>query len=389
MIGCTQERKEAEAAAQATKEESIRKTEERLALRQQQATKEAMERGEEAQSLAEEASERETEAGGEPATALPTPTTRKEDSSATHVGEHSPDVVDGESAVMPVATAKPSAGTMSTAPGNDSDSQGTSGEQRGAVAAEDVAVATTPGRTAGAVGEGLSAILEEALEGPEDGLEAASGEKEGGDGDNGEDSKLHENAQAEREGVDKATKKHPSNVVTTQDPPPARPAETKPSEGAVGFAHDAAAPLGEFALPGNSDGTASVFPSAPGSGVGFGEGGGGGSSSSRVRGTNSNTARVQLAKQRTDIALLVDQAKEGMGYIKQSVDMADVLRGFVFTRHGIPVRDTAVGQKLLREGRSTLRERCRFSLGPLSLPLRLSLTRSEGSLSTERKAARE
>lgn len=68
-------------------------------------------------------------------------------------------------------------------------------------------------------------------------------------------------------------------------------------------------------------------------------------------------ARVELSKQRADIALLVAQAKEGMAYVAQSVDMADIKRGFVFTPHGVPVRDTAIRRELLRDGRSTLRTR--------------------------------
>ncbi|CAM9407149.1 unnamed protein product, partial [Ectocarpus sp. 6 AP-2014] len=70
-------------------------------------------------------------------------------------------------------------------------------------------------------------------------------------------------------------------------------------------------------------------------------------------------ARVELSKQRADIALLVAQAKEGMAYVAQSVDMADIKRGFVFTPHGVPIRDTAIRRELLRDGRSTLRTRHR------------------------------
>lgn len=68
-------------------------------------------------------------------------------------------------------------------------------------------------------------------------------------------------------------------------------------------------------------------------------------------------ARVELSKQRADIALLVAEAKEGMAYVAQSVDMADIKRGFVFTPHGVPIRDTAIRRELLRDGRSNLRTR--------------------------------
>ncbi|CAM9596625.1 unnamed protein product [Ectocarpus fasciculatus] len=81
----------------------------------------------------------------------------------------------------------------------------------------------------------------------------------------------------------------------------------------------------------------------------------------RSRGSTveDSPARAELSKQRADIALLVAQAKEGMAYVTQSVDMADIKRGFVFTPYGVPVRDTAIRRELLREGRSTLRTRHR------------------------------
>lgn len=51
------------------------------------------------------------------------------------------------------------------------------------------------------------------------------------------------------------------------------------------------------------------------------------------------------------------QAEEGLEFVKKSVDMADLLRGFAFTRHGIPVRDIAKDRDGLLQGRSVLRER--------------------------------
>lgn len=81
------------------------------------------------------------------------------------------------------------------------------------------------------------------------------------------------------------------------------------------------------------------------------------SAASGDSGSSGNPARLELAKRRKDVALLRAEAKEGMTFVSQSVDMADVLRGFVFTRHGIPVRDPVVGLELLREGRSTRRDR--------------------------------
>ncbi|CAM9251020.1 unnamed protein product [Scytosiphon promiscuus] len=73
----------------------------------------------------------------------------------------------------------------------------------------------------------------------------------------------------------------------------------------------------------------------------------------------ASPARLELAKQRADIAVLTAEAKEGMAFVSRSVDMADVLRGFEFTRYGVPVRDPTVKEELLREGRSTLRDRHR------------------------------
>lgn len=73
--------------------------------------------------------------------------------------------------------------------------------------------------------------------------------------------------------------------------------------------------------------------------------------------TDINPARKELTRQKEDIALLLKQAREGMVFVKQSIDMADVLRGFVFTRHGVPVRDPAISRELLQEGRSTTRDR--------------------------------
>ncbi len=81
------------------------------------------------------------------------------------------------------------------------------------------------------------------------------------------------------------------------------------------------------------------------------------SAASVVSGSSGDTAHLELARRRKDVALLRAQAKEGMTFVSQSVDMADVLRGFVLTRHGIPVRDPGVSLELLREGRSIRRDR--------------------------------
>eukprot|EP00904_Undaria_pinnatifida_P013165 jgi/Undpi1/897/HiC_scaffold_10.g04361.m1 len=77
-----------------------------------------------------------------------------------------------------------------------------------------------------------------------------------------------------------------------------------------------------------------------------------------TEGKNLNTIsreRAELAKQRQDLAALVAQGEEGIAFVKQSVDMADILRGFVITPHGVPVRD--MDRELLLQGRSTLRDR--------------------------------
>lgn len=68
-------------------------------------------------------------------------------------------------------------------------------------------------------------------------------------------------------------------------------------------------------------------------------------------------AREELARQKADIARLVSQAEEGMMFLNQSIDMADILRGFSINSYGVPVRDMAVDGALLLQGRSVLRDR--------------------------------
>lgn len=71
-----------------------------------------------------------------------------------------------------------------------------------------------------------------------------------------------------------------------------------------------------------------------------------------------SAARLELGKQREDIAALIAHAQEGMFFIKQSIDVPDTLRGFAITPRGVPVRDYGIKQELLLKGRSTLRDRC-------------------------------
>lgn len=356
---CTQERKEAEAAAQAAKAESIRKTEERLAMRQRQAAEAAAKQETEAQSLVEDMKKTETEAGEKVATASPTAPAPTEERRVKPKGEPSPDAVDTQAAGAPLSTTTRGTDETTTSTGGNGDSQGTNGEQIEDTTTGDVAVATSVGERAGAAGAELSTISEEATErlGEHD-VAAASGENKGGHGGDGETNL----------GV---TAKHRSAAGSAENGPSKGGKETLQGasqevyEG-TSVKDDTAAPLDELARLGGSRASAFVLPSASGSGSGEGD-------SVRTGSTRDSPAREELAKQRKDIAILVGQAKEGMAYIKQSVDVADVLRGFVFTKHGIPVRDTAVGQELLRDGRSSVRER--FDHPPLSLSC-LSLDRS-------------
>lgn len=349
---CTQERKEAEAAEQAAKAESIRKMEERLAMRQRQAAEEAAKQTEEAHRLAEEANKAEAEAGGEVATASPTTQTPSTHTSGTHADEAFPDAVSTEAAAAatPATTATSTADVVASVSGGDDDTQGTRDVETDSTAERDAATTSTVAETAGAVGAELPAILEETPEEPGDGGQAASGEIKDEHGDDEEGQQLQADDRAGGEaGVENIENPSNLNGVTEKQPPAAgqagnQAARQEPEDASQN--NDATALVGELALRGSRDDS--------GSGS---DAGGGSGSSSRTRPASENAARAELAKQRKDIAILVDQAKEGMAYIKQSVDMADVLRGFVFTRHGIPVRDTAVGEELMREGRSTIRQR--------------------------------
>lgn len=66
-------------------------------------------------------------------------------------------------------------------------------------------------------------------------------------------------------------------------------------------------------------------------------------------------ARLDIQEQRATISDLITQAETGETYIKQSVDVADILRGFTVTTYGVPVRDTDGGSLL--QGRSVFRDR--------------------------------
>lgn len=66
-------------------------------------------------------------------------------------------------------------------------------------------------------------------------------------------------------------------------------------------------------------------------------------------------AAIQHAKKEmSDVKL---QGEQGLQFVKQSVDMADLLRGFAITPQGIPIRDMARDRHGLLQGRSVLRER--------------------------------
>eukprot|EP00752_Nemacystus_decipiens_P011953 g10598.t1 len=333
-----QARKEAEAAEIAAKAESIRKTEERLAMRQRQAAEEAAKQEKEAERLAEDAKKAETETGEELATAPPTV-----QKSATHPDEP---FLDGRNADSAAGVPSAVIGTLNenmtpALVGNDN-AQGTYTE---AMSAGDPTVAIAVDQQVGSVGAELPPILEETQGESEDGVQVAPGVMNGEHGDDEEGTESPGRERAEENEEDKEDIEDPSNLigVTTNESAAAGPGGKEPLE-TEREDDNSAALLGESALRGSSDGSGS-------------RGDSGGGNTSRTRSAGNNTARMELARQRNDITLMVDQAKEGMSYIKQSVDMADVLRGFVFTRHGIPVRDTAVGGELMREGRSTLRQR--------------------------------
>eukprot|EP00903_Cladosiphon_okamuranus_P008234 g7927.t1 len=353
-----QKRKEAEAAEQAAKAESIRKAEERLAMRQRQVVEQAVEQEKEAQSLAEKANKVEEEAG-ELATASPTTSTPPTKIIATHSDKTFPDAVSAEMAGTPAATAKPRADNTTPNTSGKDDNHGTNGEQIEAADAGDVA--TTAKEKRGVEERELTTIVEETTETPGGhGSGATPGETKGEYGDDQEEEKdLQGREGAGEQGEEKEHTNDPSNPSLTVNQPPAagsagNEALQETSEEAPHDVDTAAKILGEVALGRSRDDSTSGTSSASGS-----DWGGIVGKSSRTKSVGDNPARAELTKQREDIALLVEQAKEGMVYIKQSVDMADVRRGFVFTRHGIPVRDTAVGQELMREGRSTRRERHR------------------------------
>ena len=324
-------------------------------MRQRKAAEQAAEQEDEARGLAEAAKKAEAEAGAVPTT--PTPSTQP---TATRTDEVSSDAVNEEAAGTPALAARSSEDTTTTTTipkGGNEDTRGTNGERTEAEGAGDAA--TTAGEKVGMEGAELSTMLEEAPEMTGGlGSEAAPGETKANHGDEAE-KELEGRDGTGGEGKGKERAKEPSNLgVAAKLLPAAGPAVNKalPGMSEEGPEKDdtTAAPLGEVGLRGSSNVSACGMPSTSASGSG---GGGGAGDSSLTRSSSDNPARAELARQRKDIAFLVDQAKEGIVYVNQAVDMADVLRGFVFTRHGIPVRDTAVGQELMREGRCTLRER--------------------------------
>ncbi|CAM9457730.1 unnamed protein product [Discosporangium mesarthrocarpum] len=65
--------------------------------------------------------------------------------------------------------------------------------------------------------------------------------------------------------------------------------------------------------------------------------------------------KIELLKM--GVKKIEEDAREGWLYVQQSVDVADISRGFEITRHGIPVRTRSRDTELLREGQSQLQDR--------------------------------
>lgn len=71
----------------------------------------------------------------------------------------------------------------------------------------------------------------------------------------------------------------------------------------------------------------------------------------------TSIARAEIARTREIIKSLISQAEEGLVFVQKSVDLADMRRGFAFTRHDVPVRDLERDREELLQGRSRLRDR--------------------------------
>lgn len=308
---------------------------ERLAVRQRQAA--------EAEAKRLEATEKE-----EAALAATAATADKGTMEDAKADESSPGEVAGEATAADATTTAVTTGAATST--TTADTQGDGREQVGATSADaaagntiDAAVATV-----GAAGADLPAIMEET---PEpglgaDGVETASDEKRDERGES--EPKLQEKENTEQD------KDHSSSMSTEP------PAQNHASQSEVTLREEASQEENKTAPQDQQQDT--FLESAAATAAAAAASGGSDENIGRMgrAETDVSPARKELAKQREDIALLREQAKEGMTFVKQSIDMADVLRGFVFTRHGVPVRDPAISRDLQRDGRSTLRERFEF-----------------------------
>lgn len=78
---------------------------------------------------------------------------------------------------------------------------------------------------------------------------------------------------------------------------------------------------------------------------------------SYARPSTVSPARAEIERIKEEVGSLIVQAQEGLSFVRTSVDMADMLRGFAFTKHSIPVRDVARDGDERLLGRSVRRER--------------------------------
>lgn len=333
MVSSEQEEKAKEAAAQALKAESIRKVEERLAARERQAVE----------------GESKTITGAEAQAQAETQAQEQAQEEKSTVSEEN------------ISSATTATGTKATPP-SDTEEGGTDGGV-GDTAEVDTVVATAttvveaadPMTVTRVASAGLPAI-EEDFPQPvfSRGNWAAGDENDLDRKRDGEDSQLQENKgdndplAGERAGESPAASNADNTELRQQDqsqPLVERNTDPLQSEDAL-----KKAPPQQEEIERNRSESRSPLESAPAE-----------TDDSKSQNVNmvgeASPARLELAKQRADIAVLVAHAKEGTAFVSQSVDMAGVLRGFVLTPHGMPVRDPAVKRELLRDGRSTLRDR--------------------------------
>ncbi|CAN0337231.1 unnamed protein product, partial [Ectocarpus sp. 8 AP-2014] len=325
--------REAEQERKDKKAESDRKTNERLAVRQRQAAEAEAEAKRSEEAAMADVKEDKEEAGVVEESSI---AASKDDSSSPD-GTRSDQSAAGDT----VVTAIPSTEAAAV----DSPEEGTEQAEPFALTG-DAVVAADSANSAGEIGDTLPTITEEEPPAPEAGEAVGNSStfevKLDKTGDQGQ--AIDERSHGERgdRGRSKAEtiseNKDPNTTSPTQNE---ETLQESPWLEEAGGLSSREKELREGGSLGSASGTA---PNTDGK-------------RNRSNTVKDSPARMELSKQRADISLLVAQAKEGMAYVAQSVDMADIKRGFVFTPHGVPVRDTAIRRELLRDGRSTLRTR--------------------------------